>query len=164
VAVDIWPFQPRWGSWAFKVQKLPGLDYEVQSPKFNVKHPNGKTDEEVMAKVEKKVVQIIDNYTHKEWECAQKILKHQGQVNRVFNEMNVSFPPRPRPSTTSKKMQPTGNIGSEPVETSKKGKSGKATVVAEGTSKSAKAIDVLAQRKAEATKTTLPLLQRRQPS
>jgi hypothetical protein len=121
VAVDIWLCQPRWGSWAFKVQKLPGLHYEVQSPKFNVKHPDGKTDEEVVAEVKKKVVQIIDNYTHKEWECAQKILKHQGRVNRVFDKMNVSFPPRPRPSTASKKMQPTGNIGSELAETSKKG-------------------------------------------
>jgi hypothetical protein len=60
------------------VQKLPGLDYEMQSPKFNVKRPEGKTDEEIMAEVEKKVVQMIDNYTHKEWECAQNILKHQG--------------------------------------------------------------------------------------
>jgi hypothetical protein len=53
-------------------------------------------------------------------------------------------------------MQPADNIGSEPAETSKKGKTGKATTMAAGTSKSAKATDVLAQRKAEAAKTTLP--------
>jgi hypothetical protein len=29
VAANIWSCQPRWDSWAFKVQKLPGLDYEV---------------------------------------------------------------------------------------------------------------------------------------
>jgi hypothetical protein len=29
VAVDIWPCQPRWGSWAFRSQMLPGLDHEV---------------------------------------------------------------------------------------------------------------------------------------
>jgi hypothetical protein len=29
VAADIWPCQPRWGSWAFRTQILPGLDYEV---------------------------------------------------------------------------------------------------------------------------------------
>jgi hypothetical protein len=45
VAADNWPCQPRWGSWAFKVQRLPGLDSEVRSPKFNVKRPDGKTDE-----------------------------------------------------------------------------------------------------------------------
>jgi hypothetical protein len=55
MAANIWPCQPRWGSWAFKVQKLPGLDYEVRSPKFNVKHPDGKTDEEIVAKAERKV-------------------------------------------------------------------------------------------------------------
>jgi hypothetical protein len=32
VAADIWPCQPRWSSWAFKVQKFPGLDYEVRTP------------------------------------------------------------------------------------------------------------------------------------
>jgi hypothetical protein len=26
VAADVWPCQPRWGSWAFKMQWLPGLD------------------------------------------------------------------------------------------------------------------------------------------
>jgi hypothetical protein len=101
---------------------LPELDYEVRSPKFNVKRPDGKTDEEIVAEVEKKVVQMIGNYTHREWECAQKILKHQGHVNRVFDEMNVLYPPRPRPSTSGKKMQPPGNIGSELIETSKKRK------------------------------------------
>jgi hypothetical protein len=156
VAADIWSCQPRWGSWAFKVQKLPGLDYEVRSPKFNVKRPDGKRDEEIVAEVEKKVVQMIDNYTHKEWECAQKILKHQGRFNRVFNEMNVLFSPQPIPSTTSKKMLPAGNVGSEPPETSKKWKTGKATITTKSTSEGAKAADVLAQRKAEAAKTTLP--------
>jgi hypothetical protein len=29
VAAEIWPCQLRWGSWAFKVQRLPGLDNEV---------------------------------------------------------------------------------------------------------------------------------------
>jgi hypothetical protein len=34
VATDVWPCQPRWGSWAFKLQWLPGLDDDVQSPHF----------------------------------------------------------------------------------------------------------------------------------
>jgi hypothetical protein len=46
-----------------------GLDYEVRSPKFNVKRPDGKTHEEIVAEVERKVVQMIGNCTHKEWEC-----------------------------------------------------------------------------------------------
>jgi hypothetical protein len=58
-----------------------------------VKRPDGKTDEEIVAEVEKKIVQMIGNYTHREWECAQKILKHQGHVNRFFDEMNVLYPP-----------------------------------------------------------------------
>jgi hypothetical protein len=54
------------------VQKFPGLDYEVRSPKFNVKRPDGKTDEEIVAEVEKKVVQMISNYTHKEWSVPKR--------------------------------------------------------------------------------------------
>jgi hypothetical protein len=82
VAADIWPCQPRWGSWAFKTQMLPGLDHQVRSPVFNVKCPDGQTDEEIVADVERKVVQMIGKYTHKEWDCTQKILKHTGRVNK----------------------------------------------------------------------------------
>jgi hypothetical protein len=101
---------------------------------------------------------MIGNYTHREWENAQKILKHPGRVNRVFDDMKISYQPRPKPATTSKKMQPPGNIGSEPTETSKKGKTSKSAGVTEGGPKSTKAQDVLAKRKAEVAKTTLPPL------
>jgi hypothetical protein len=131
------------------------LDHDVRSPIFNVKRPADKTDEEVLAEVERRVVQMIGNFTHKEWECAQRIFKHQGRVNRVFDEMGVTYSPRPVPPTTSKKMQPPGNIGSEPVETSRKSKSSKTAVTAENVARNTKAQDVLAKRKADAAKATL---------
>jgi hypothetical protein len=127
---------------------LPGLDHEVRSPIFKAKHPDGQTDEEIVAEVERKVIQMIGNYTHREWDCAQKILKHPGCVNRVFDEMKISYQPRPKLATAGKKMQPSGNIGSEPVETSKKGKTSKTVVATEGAAKGTKAQDVLAKRKA----------------
>jgi hypothetical protein len=130
----------------------------VRSPIFNVKRPADKSDEEIVANVEKKVVQMIENFTHKKWECAQRILKHQGRVNRVSNEMGVTYSPRPVPPTASKKMQPPGNIGSEPAETSRKGKSSKAAMMTKGAPKCTKAQDVLAKRKADAAKATLPPL------
>jgi hypothetical protein len=142
----------------FKTQLLPWLVHEVRSPIFNVKHPDGQTDEEIVAEVERKVVQMIGNYTHKEWECAQKILKHPGCVNRIFDELKILYQPQPKPAIVGKKMQPPGNIGSEPAETSKKGKSSKAARATEGAPKSTKAQDVFAKRKAEAAKTTLPPL------
>jgi hypothetical protein len=111
-----------------------------------------------VAEVEKKVVQMFGNFTHKEWECAQTILKHQGRVNRVFDEMGVTYSPRPVPLTDSKKMQPPGNIGSEAVETSRKTKSGKKTAVVDSAMKNTKAQDVLPKRKADAAKATLPPL------
>jgi hypothetical protein len=101
---------------------------------------------------------MIGNYTHGEWECSHKILKHQGCVNRVFDEMNVSYPLRPKPATAGKKMQPPRNIGSKPVETSKKGKTSKAADTTEGASKSTKAQDVLAKQKADAATNILPPL------
>jgi hypothetical protein len=111
-----------------------------------------------VAEVEKKFVQMIGNFTHKEWECAQRILKHQGRVNRVFDEMGVTYSPRPVPPTASKKMQPPGNIGSEPVETSRKTKSSKTTAAMENAVRNTKAQDILAKRKADAAKATLPSL------
>jgi hypothetical protein len=70
VSAGIWPCRPRWGSWAFRMKQLPGLDFETRSPKFNVKRPKGNTDEEILAAVERKVVLMTGNGTHKEWECA----------------------------------------------------------------------------------------------
>jgi hypothetical protein len=55
VAADVWPCQPRWGSWAFKMQWLPRLDENVRSPIFNVKRPADKSDDEIVAEVENKV-------------------------------------------------------------------------------------------------------------
>jgi hypothetical protein len=140
------------------MQWLPGLEQNVRSPIFNVKRPADKTDDEVVAEVEKKVVQMIGNFTHKEWECAQRILKHQGRVNRVFDEMGVTYSPRPVPPTASKKMHTPGNIGSGPVETSRKTKSRKTAVTVDNVVKNTKAQDILATRKADAAKATLPPL------
>jgi hypothetical protein len=85
-------------------------------------------------------------------------LKHQGRVNRVFDEMGVTYSPRPVPPTAGKKMQPPGNVGSEVVEASRKVKLSKTSSVVESTVKSNKAQDILAKRKADAAKATLPPL------
>jgi hypothetical protein len=140
------------------MQWLPGLDHDVRSPIFNVKRPTDKTDEEVVAEVEKRVVQMIGNFTHKEWECAQRILKHQGRVNCVFDEMSVTYSPRSVPPTVGKKMQLPGNIGSELAETSRKGKPSKMAATSEAAARNTKAQDVLAKRRADAAKATLPPL------
>jgi hypothetical protein len=66
VAADVSPCQPRWGSWAFRMQWLPGLDDNVRSPIFNVKQPADMSDDEIVAEVQKKVVQMIGDFTHKE--------------------------------------------------------------------------------------------------
>jgi acyl-CoA reductase-like NAD-dependent aldehyde dehydrogenase len=55
-------------------------------------------------------------------------------------------------------MQPPSNIGSEAVETSRKTKSSKTTVTVDNVVKSTKAQDILAKRKADAAKATLPPL------
>jgi hypothetical protein len=62
------------------------------------------------------------------------------------------------PPIASKKMQPPGKIGSEPVETSRKTKSGKTIAVVDSAVKNTKAQDILAKRKADAAKATLPPL------
>jgi hypothetical protein len=55
-------------------------------------------------------------------------------------------------------MQQPGNIGSGPVETSQKNKSSKTAVTADNVVKNTKAQDILAKRKADAAKATLPPL------
>jgi hypothetical protein len=72
-------------------------------------------------------------------------LKHQGRINRVFDEMGIAYSPRPIPPTARKKMLPARNVGSELPESSKKKRTGKSTTALEGTSKGAKVVDVLAQ-------------------
>jgi hypothetical protein len=55
-------------------------------------------------------------------------------------------------------MQPPGNIGSEPVEISRKNKSSRTAVTVENAAKNTEAQDVLAKRRADAAKATLPPL------
>jgi hypothetical protein len=55
-------------------------------------------------------------------------------------------------------MQPPGNVGSEAVETSRKTRPGKTGSVVENAVKSSKSQDILAKRKADAAKATLPPL------
>jgi hypothetical protein len=92
------------------VTKLPRLDYETRSPKFNIRCPEAKNDEEILAEIERKVVLMIGNYTHKEWECAQKILKHQGRVNRVLGEMKFLCPPCRNPQPRAKRCYLLGTL------------------------------------------------------
>jgi hypothetical protein len=77
---------------------------EAPSSKFSA--PKEKNNEEIIAEVERKVIQMIGNYTHKEWEVAQKISKHHSRVNWVLEEMGIACPPRPKPLTPGKKLQP----------------------------------------------------------
>jgi hypothetical protein len=72
--------------------------------------------------------------------------------------MGVTYSLRLVPPTAGKKMQPPGNIGSEAVETSRKTKPGKTTAVVDSAVKNIKAQDILAKRKADAAKATLPPL------
>jgi hypothetical protein len=72
--------------------------------------------------------------------------------------MGVTYSPCPVPPTAGKKMQPPGNIGSEAVETSRKTRPGKAGSVVDNAVKNSKAQDILAKRKADTAKATLPPL------
>jgi hypothetical protein len=72
--------------------------------------------------------------------------------------MGVTYSPSPVAPTAGKKMQPPGNVGSEAVETSRKTRPGKTGSVVENAVKSSKSQDILAKRKADAAKATLPPL------
>lgn len=89
------------------------MTLSIKFPKFGVKKPEGMTDEQIFEEIERKAVLLIGNYLHKEQEQALKTLRHGGRINHVFNKMGVSYGPRARPSTISKKMIPPRNISSE---------------------------------------------------
>jgi hypothetical protein len=71
--------------------------------------------------------------------------------------MGVTYSPHLVPPTAGKKMQPPGNIGSEAIKTSRKTRLGKTGSVVDNAVKNRKAQDILAKRKADAAKATLPL-------
>jgi hypothetical protein len=93
---------------------------------------------------------MIGNYTHKEWEATPKNFEapRSHQLRLGGNEGSLSS--MPKTNSAVQKDGPPDNTGSEPVETSKKGKAGKAVVTTESSSKLAKASEALAQWKAAA--------------
>lgn len=140
-----------WKSIGFYKKKIPNIDLEDKFPKFGVKKPDGFSNAEYVAEIERQAVLLIGNYLLKEHESAMQVLKHGGRINRVFDEMKVSYGLHTRPDGPIKKMVLPGYVGSQIPEIKKKvSKKKKLDVVGlSDVSKSAKVVTMLKKRKRE---------------
>jgi hypothetical protein len=74
---------------------------EVPFPLFRLRLTDGQSSEDFMSEIEKKVNEMIGQYTMNEYKAYKNLVKHKRRINRVFSEIckEKSFPSRrPGPS------------------------------------------------------------------
>jgi hypothetical protein len=113
VAAKIWPLQSDWRAESFEYVKFDCHGSKLPCPRLKLERPKDKSDESIVAEVEREACDIIGPYHEKEYESAVAIVKHDGRINRVLHMMGVKVEPRAKSSRPSKRTRASGNTGSE---------------------------------------------------
>lgn len=111
--------------------KFDCLPYEITCPVFGLRNPQQKSNETIVAELEREALNILGPWNIREYDFFVAVCCHQGCINRCLHEMGVAYETRPVPPSPQKPSRGPGNVGSD-VLASKKSK-GKAVVESSGT-------------------------------
>ena len=109
---QIWPLSAGWAPLRFERKRFAGLEYDVTSPVFGLRKPEGSSDEVIVAKLEREASEILGPWNRKEHAAFLKICKHEGRVNHCFADMKVSYEARVVPPPPIRRVRGVGNVGS----------------------------------------------------
>jgi uncharacterized protein YktA (UPF0223 family) len=101
VDANIWPISHSWAPREIVSFNVNWATQEVPFPLFGLRLTDGQSAEDFMSEVEKKVNEMIGQYTMNEYKAYKNLVKHKRRINRVFSEIckEKSFPSRrPGPS------------------------------------------------------------------
>jgi len=120
LAAGIMPLQRGWAPLRIERQVFPGCERELPYPRFGLKRTEGRSDEILLAELEREAENYLGPYTEKELESAKLILCHEGRINRPFFEMGITVEARPKPVKGVKRHREVGNVGSDVFVSKKK--------------------------------------------
>src|SRR6185503_6974755 len=98
------------------------VKYDVTSPVFWLRRPEGSSDEVMVDELERRAAEILGPWNKKEYLSLVEVCGGNLRLNRCLAEMGVAYEPRPVPANAIPRMTPPGNIGSEVPESKSRGK------------------------------------------
>jgi hypothetical protein len=87
VAANIWPISHGWAPREIVSFNVNWVAQEVPFPLFGLHLRDGQSAEDFMIEVEKKVNDMIGEYTMNEYKAYKNLVKHKKKINRVFSEI-----------------------------------------------------------------------------
>ena len=122
LAAKVWPLAAGWSPSRFQRKRFVGLKYDVTSPVFGLRRPEGSSDEVIVDELERQAAEILGPWNKKEYLSLVEVCGGNLRLNRCLAEMGVAYEPRPVPANATPRMTPPGNVGSEVPESKSKGK------------------------------------------
>jgi len=98
------------------------MEYDLTSPIFGLRRPEGSSDEVIVAELEREASEILGPWNRKEYLSLIEVCKRNLRLNRCLAEMGVEYDPHSVPTGAVLRMTPPGNVGSEGVPKNSKGK------------------------------------------
>ena len=132
LAAGIWPLSAGWAPRGFERKGFAGMEYDLTSPVFGLRRPEGSSDEVIIAELEREASDILGPWNRKEYLSLVEVCKRNLRLNRCLAEMGVEYGLRPVPAGVVPRMTPPGNVGSEVASKKSKGKAKKEEVGTSG--------------------------------
>jgi hypothetical protein len=92
VAANIWPISHCWAPREIVSFNVIWAAQEVPFPLFGLHLRNCQSAEDFMTEVEKKVNDMIGEYTMNQYKAYKNLVKHKKKINRVFSEIAEKSP------------------------------------------------------------------------
>ena len=120
LAAKVWPLAAGWSPVRFERKRFVGLKYEVTSPVFGLRRPEGASDEVIVDELERRAAEILGPWNKKEYCSLVEVCGGNLRLNRCLAEMGVAYELRPVPANAILRMTPPGNVGSDVPEAKSK--------------------------------------------
>ena len=111
-----------WSPSRFERKRFASLKYDVTSPVFGLRRPEGSSDEVIVGELERQAAEILGPWNKKEYHSLVEVCGGNLRLNRCLAEMGVAYEARPVPANAISRMTPPGNVGSEVPGSKSRGK------------------------------------------
>ena len=108
------------------------MEYDLTSPVFGLRRPEGSSDVVIVAELEREATEILGPWNRKEYLSLVEVCKRNLRLNMCLAEMGMEYGLRPVPAGAVPRMTPPGNVGSEVTSKKSKGKAKKEKVGTSG--------------------------------
>jgi len=75
LAAGIWPLSAGWAPRGFEQKRFAGMEYDLTSPVFGLRRPEGSSDEVIVAELEREASDILGPWNRKEYLSLVEICK-----------------------------------------------------------------------------------------